>query len=187
MGFEDIGVINNQPQQQMNDQQYQQQALALDEAYKSGYTDATGGRKPSNNFEAKMLSMLMECPLPDKNDDFNNYLEMLRAVIAILPRIPNYDMVTYREIVRDFEDIIDQAHSEGMRRVTASDMCKMIIRLRAIVPAGGQFKMDGLTAVSAAITTRHQSDSSSTVKMPQQAPTPAGGTFGFLNPFNWGR
>jgi hypothetical protein len=94
-------------------------------------------------------------------------------------------MAFYREVTRDFEDIIDQAHSEGMRRVTASDMCKMIIRLRAITPAGGQFEMKGLTPVSAIITTRHQSES--VVKVPSQAQAPTGGTFGFLNPFNWGK
>jgi len=178
MAVEDIGTL---PQQQ--DQQ--NTALALDEAYKSGYYDAAGGRKQSSNFDQQMLRMMFDCPLPEKNDDFDNYLEMIRVVIQILPRIPNYDMAMYHEITRDFEDIVDQAHSEGMRRVTASDMCKMIIRLRAIVPAGGQFKMEGLTAVSAAITTRHQSES--TVKVPQQAAQPSGGTFGFLNPFNWGK
>jgi hypothetical protein len=179
MGMEDIGVV--QPQQQ----DPTSQALVLDEAYKSGYYDASGGRKQASNFDTKMMQMLVDCPLPSDNKDFDNYLEMIRTVINILPRIPNYDMPTYREIVRDFEDIVDQAHSEGMSRVTASDMCKMIIRLRAIVPAGGQFKMEGLTAVSAIITTRHQSES--TVKVPQQSQAPSGGTFGFLNPFNWGK
>jgi hypothetical protein len=179
MGAEDIGMIP-QPQNQ------QEQAMVLDEAYKSGYYDAQGGRKQTSNFDTKMMSMLLDSPSEiSADDDFENYLAMIRAVISILPRIPNYDMATYHEIVRDFEDIVDQAHSEGMRRVTASDMCKMILRLKAITPAGGQFEMKGLTPVSAIITTRHQSES--TVKVPTQAQQPSGGTFGFLNPLNWGK
>ena len=177
MGAEDIGVMPQQSEQNT--------AMYLDEAYKSGYNDASGGRRQSSNFDQQMMRMLVDCPLPSNNDDFDNYLEMIRTVINILPRIPNYDMATYHELIRDFEDIVDQAHSEGMARVTASDMCKMILKLRAIVPAGGQFEMKGLTAVSAIITTRHQSES--TVKVPTQAPQPSGGTFGFLNPFNWGK
>lgn len=72
-----------------------------------------------------------------------------------------------------------------MSRVTASDMCKMIIRLRAIVPAGGQFEMKGLTGVSAIITSRTQNETK--VTMPQPATPPAAGMFGFLNPSNWGK
>jgi hypothetical protein len=177
MAVGDIGMVPQDGQQD--------QAIVLDEAYKSGYYDGTGGRKQSTSFDNRMMSMLLDCPLPKDNDDFDNYLEMIRVVIDILPRIPNYDMATYHELTRDFEDIVDQAHSEGMSRVTASDMCKMILRLRAIMPAGGQFEMKGLTPVSAIITTRHQSES--TVKVPTQSPQPSGGTFGFLNPFNWGR
>jgi hypothetical protein len=178
--MEDIGAVPMTTQQGQQDQ-----ALVLDEAYKSGYYDAQGGRKQSSNFDTKMMQMLVDCPLPADNSDFDNYLAMIRVVIDILPRIPNYDMPYYHELVRDFEDIVDQAHSEGMSRVTASDMCKMILRLRAIAPAGGQFEMKGLTPVSAIITTRHQSES--VVKVPTQAPAPSGGTFGFLNPLNWGR
>lgn len=154
------------------------QTMALDEAYKSGYYDAAGGRKQSNNFDTKMLSILMECPMPKDGSDFQEYISMLGIVIQIIPRIPNYDMKFYREIVRDFEDIVSESQSEGMADVVAVDMQKIIIKLRAIMPAGGQFDMKGLTPVSAAITTRHQSESM--VKVPTQSNTVSGGTFGFL-------
>lgn len=88
-------------------------AIALDEAYKSGYHEATGGRKVSNNFDLRMMDTLFACKLPSDDDDFDNYLAMIRVVIDILPKIPNYDMAFHRELMRDFEDIVDQAHSEG--------------------------------------------------------------------------
>ena len=162
-----------------------QSVMALDEAYRSGFNDAAGNRKQGSSFDTKMLTMLMECPMPERESDLRSYLTMLRTVIAIMPRIPNYDLKMYREICRDFEDIIDESQSEGMEDVLAADMQRMIVKLRAIAPAGGQFEMRGLTHVSAAITTRHQSES--LVKVPTQAPQPSGGTFGFLNPFTWGR
>ena len=157
------------------------QVMALDEAYKSGYYEGTGGRKPSSSFDNRMLSMLMDCPMPKGEDDLQQYVTMLGIVIQIIPRIPNYDMKFYREVVRDFEDIVSESQSEGMADVVSVDMQKMILKLRAIMPAGGQFEMKGLTPVSAAITTRHQSEN--TVKVPTQSQQPSGGTFGFLNPF----
>ena len=184
MGSEDIGIV---PQSSGGNTfvNEQQGVMALDEAYRSGYNDAAGGRKASNNFDTKMLTMLMECSMPTRDADLRDYITMLNTVISILPKIPNYDMKTYREICRDFEDILDQSQSEGMEDVVSSDMQRMIMKLRAIAPAGGQFDMKGLTPVSAAITTRHQSES--LVKVPTQSAQPTGGTFGFLNPFNWGK
>jgi len=147
-----------------------------------GY-DAWAGR-PTSNWNAAMMDTLFKCQLPKENDDFENYLELIRCVIDILPRIPNYNAEMYNEINRDFEDIIDRAHSEGRERVTASKMCKMIIKLRSIVPRG-DFPLAGITGVSAIISSRIQSEQ--TVKMPQPERQSSGGVFGVLNPLNWGR
>ena len=181
----DEGVITPQGMGGKNYLNDDQQVMALDEAYKSGYYDGTGGRKQSNSFDTKMLSLLMDCPLPTTQSNFEEYITMLSVAIQIIPRIPNYDMKFYREIVRDFEDIVSESQSEGMASVVAVDMQKMIIKLRAIMPAGGQFDMKGLTPVSAAITTRHQTES--TVKVPTQSQQPSGGTFGFLGRVFGGR
>lgn len=185
MGADDIGTLVPQGGGNNTFVDERQSVMALDEAYRSGYNDAGGSRKASNSFDTKMLSMLMDCPMPSRESDLREYITMLNIVISILPKIPNYDMKTYREICRDFEDIIDQSQSEGMGDVVAADMQRLIMKLRAIAPAGGQFEMKGLTPVSAAITTRHQSESM--VKVPTQATQPTGGTFGFLNPFSWGK
>lgn len=184
MGADDIGALvpTSGGNTFVDDRQ---SIMALDEAYRSGYNDSGGARKASSNFDTKMLTMLMECQMPTREADLRDYITMLNAVISILPKIPNYDMKTYREICRDFEDILDQSQSEGMEDVVSADMQRLIVKLRAIAPAGGQFEMKGLTPVSAAITTRHQSES--LVKVPTQAAQPSGGTFGFLNPFSWGK
>ena|SRR5208337_1032641 len=178
MGASEIGMITPQ-------QQNQAVGTAIDEAYKSGYYEAGGGRKSSTNFDTQMMRMLFEGDLPKTTGQINQYVTLIGYFMNLIPKIPNYDMSMYHELTRDFSDILAESHSEGMENVTLADVCEMIFRLRAIMPAGGQFKMEGLTPVSAIITTRHQSEN--VVKMPQQAPTPQGGTFSFLNPMNWGR
>jgi hypothetical protein len=133
------------------------------------------GRVPGN-FTAQMMDKLFSCGLPTEHSDFSAYEEMIRCCLNLLPRIPNYNAETYRNLIRDFEDLIDVAHSEGNERVCASDMCKMLINLRALVPRG-DFELRGLTGVSAIITTRQ--DAKQEVRMPQQSEK-SGGIFGFL-------
>ena len=149
---------------------------ALAEAYRSGYYDSQGNPRSSSNFNHMMMETLFKCNLPKEHDDFEQFLPMIECVIGLLPRVPNYDAATYRQLNRKFADVVDEAHSEGLERVTASDMCKLILRLRSLVPRG-DFPLIGLTGVSSIITSRQQSET--TVKMPQQD-TKSGGFFGFL-------
>ena len=133
------------------------------------------GRVPGN-FNAQMMDKLFACGLPTEHSDFAEYEQMILCCINLLPRIPNYNLATFDNIIRNFEDLVDEAHSEGLERQTASDMTKMILYLRALVPRG-DFPLQGLTGVSALITTNTKHDT--TVKMPQQ-PEKQGGIFGFL-------
>lgn len=159
-------------------------STAIDQAYQSGFADAGGGRKSGTGFDAKMMTMLFEGQLPTEPEKIGDYLVLIGYFMNLIPKIPNYDISMYHELTRDFSDILAESHSEGMENVALADVCDMIFRLRAIMPAGGQFRMDGLTPVSAIITTRHQNEQ--VVKMPQQQQS-APSTFSFLNPLNWGK
>ena len=171
MTYPDIG----QPEQSLMTQETYHNP---DQYGPTGYYDAYAGKPPAG-WNAQMMQALFSCKLPDKNDDFENSLELIRTAIEILPKIPNYDAATYHELNRDFEDIIDRAHSEGRRRVVASKMCKMILKLRSLVPRG-DYPLVGISGVSALISSRVQSEQ--VVKMPKQDDN-GGGSFGFRWPY----
>jgi len=140
------------------------QDAAFQEGYKSGYYDSQGNVRSPSNFTAQMMEKLFHCRLPEKKEDYDEFFNMLPTIIAALPRITNINSEEFNELVRDWEDIKDMAASEGAERVVQSDIIKMIYKLR-LLPARGDFPLPGLTAVSAAITTRQESKQQ--VTMPQ--------------------
>jgi hypothetical protein len=157
-----------------------QVATLQDEAYQlgyqSGYYDHQGNVRTPSAFTAQMMEKLFHCRLPETKEEYDEFFEMLPTIIAALPRITNINAEEFNELIRDWEDIKDLAASEGAERVVQSDIIKMIYKLR-LLPARGDFPLPGLTAVSAIITTKQQSEQ--TVKMPQ-VQEKGGGWFGFM-------
>jgi hypothetical protein len=129
--------------------------------------NAFAARAP-NDQAAQVRAALFAIPLPTEKN-FQDWFPVLQASIDIVARIPGYDTKVYNELVRDMEDLVDRANSQGRRRIVASKMQKFIFKLRALVPKG-DVPLVGMTAISAMITTNVNQKQYQEVRMPMTTP-----------------
>ena len=100
------------------------------QAFQKGFYDATGG---DSEFTFQMWNKLITCELPNKDSNFEDYLLMIKYIIEILPQVRSIDEAIYQDLKRRIDDVVEEAHSIGLERITASDICKTILRLRALL------------------------------------------------------
>ena len=161
---------NNQ-NQQMQTQQQQQGGMYPDEY--QYYGDTFRGMQP-NDQAAQIRKAIFECPLPDEDSDFGQWIPMLTSAIDMVARIPGIDRGTVRELNLRMELIVDRAHSQGRRRQVAAKMQKLLFRLRSYV-AMGDTPVIGVTGVTAMITTNQNVKQD--IRYPQQPQQQAGSSF----------
>lgn len=136
-----------------------------------GYTypgDMWAGR-PSNDQSAQVRQAIFECKLPEKDEEFRNWIGMMRIAIDAVARIPGIDAYDIDRLNRKFKFIINRANSQGCKAMTESRMQEFVFLLRSYV-AKGDVPLQGLTGVSAMITTH--SNQKTEMRYPvQQSPT----------------
>ena len=173
MSYEDVGKAIV-PKQQQDPAQQQSQPSQQDDPY-YGYYDPTGGQY-TRGLNEKMFQMVIKADLPD---DIEQYEGFFQSLIDAASANPNVTAETLRRWNRRFKDVDDRAHSEGMSTYAAAKARQLLFEIRSFI-ARGDNPLQGITGVSAAITSRQQSES--TLKMPQQQEQ-QGGAYGFRWPF----
>ena len=171
IGRTDLSMIPGQSQQQL--QQGQQQGY---DPY-DGYYDPYAGSKP-HGLNEKMFQMVIKAELPSDVEDYEGFFQ---ALIDAASANPNVTERVIRRWNRRFKDVDDRAHSQGRSKIAAAKARKLLFEIRSYI-ARGDNPLQGMSGVSAAITTRQQSES--TVKVPQQQDAGTG-SFGVRWP--WGR
>lgn len=145
-----------------------------DDYYYQG--DTFRGMMP-NDQAAQVRMAIFNCPLPEADSDFGEWIPMLATAIDMVSRIPGVDHNIINELNLRMELIVDRAHSQGRRRSVAAKMQKLIFRLRSYVSMGDT-PLSGMTGITAMITTNQKQDQ--TIRMPQQPPSV--GFWGNLRP-----
>lgn len=159
----------------------QQGNMLMDPNDPYGYSypgDMWAGRGPTDQ-AAQVRKALFECEIPKTAAEFEEWIPMLRAIIDAVPRTPGYDAQIWGELNRDFEDLVDRAHSEGRSKIIASKMQKFFFKVRSLVPKG-DIPVTGITGVGAMITTN--TNQTQTIRMPQAPPQQS--FISQLNPFS---
>jgi hypothetical protein len=133
----------------------------------------------SNDQAAQVRKAIFECDVPKTADEFEQWVPMLRVLIDTIPRVPGYDAQIWAELNRDFEDLVDRAHSQGRSKVVASKMQKFFFKVRSLVPKS-DIQLPGLSGVGAMITTT--TNQKQEIRMPQQPATQS--FLSTLNPFS---
>ena len=160
--FEGIGNQTHiQQQQQMQQQMGQEQyydpyALPIDPYIQ---------QRPSNNWNAQMLSKLFDTSLTAREIAEGEYSQMLRAIFMDLRRIPSIATSDRRRLVRDFADLEGLMHCDGTKGRVRSRRRKMVYEINILTGDGGA-PIVGLTGVSAMITQKSQMEQQ--VKIPQE-------------------
>jgi len=152
------------------------QEEAIQASISQGQKNAYAGQTVGGWTEAMMVR-LFNTDLPARKEEYDEFYKMMPVVMAALPTIPNIPVDKYDHLVRVWQDIREQSASEGMERVTASDILQLLFEVK-LLTARGDAPLPGLTGVSALITSRSQQEH--VVKMPTQAEPSGGGFFGFL-------
>lgn len=153
------------PAQQGQEVATQQQGMGYDDGY-DYYGNTFRGMQPSDQ-SAQVRKAIFDCPLPEADSDFGEWIPMLAVAVDAVSRIPGIDHTVINELNLRMELIVDRAHSQGRRRSVAAKMQKLIFRLRSYVSMGDT-PMTGLTGVGAMITTNQNVKQE--VRMPQQTP-----------------
>ena len=158
-------------------QQPAQQQAPQDDPY-YGYYDPTGGQY-ARGLNEKMFQMVIKAELPK---DVEQYEGFFQALIDAASANPNVTAESLKRWNRRFKDVDDRAHSEGMSTYAAAKARQLLFEIRSFI-ARGDNPLQGITGVSAAITSRQQMES--TLKIPQQ-PEQQGGAYGLRLPY-WRR
>jgi hypothetical protein len=165
----------NDPQEQAVQQQQpgqpQQQYYGDDPNY--GYTypgDMWAGR-PSSDQASQVRQAIFECKLPEKDEDFKDWFQMMRIAIDIVARIPGISSADVDRLNRKFKFVINRANSQGCRSITESKMQEFIFLLRSMV-AQGDTPVVGLTGVEAMIATH--TNQKQEIRYPTQQQQPPG-------------
>ena len=153
-----------QPQQQQNQPAVQQQMYADDYGGYDYYGNTFKGMQPSDQ-AAQVRKAIFDCPLPEADSDFGEWIPMLAVAVDMVSRIPGVDHTVINELNLRMELIVDRAHSQGRRRSVAAKMQKLIFRLRSYVSMGDT-PLAGMTGVTAMITTNVNQKQD--IRMPQQ-------------------
>jgi hypothetical protein len=160
----------NQPPKQEQPQS-QQQVATQGEEYPSDYyypQDTFRGMMPNDQAAQVRQAVYPDDIYITEDADFEQYIPMLMTLIDRVARIPGIDHNQVTHLNRKMIDIIDRAHSEGRRKVTASKMQKMYFKLRSLVPQG-DIAMPGMTGIGAIVTTN--TNVKQELKTPQQPQT----------------
>jgi hypothetical protein len=142
------------------------QAAYYDDGY-DYYGNTFRGMGPSDQ-AAQVRKAIFDCPLPEADADFGEWIPMLSVAVDMVSRIPGVDHNVINELNLRMELIVDRAHSQGRRRSVAAKMQKLIFRLRSYVSMGDT-PMTGMTGVTAMITTNQNQKQE--IRMPQQPAT----------------
>jgi hypothetical protein len=164
-------AYGDQPQQQQPQQGVpQNQQLATqnpNQMYPEDYIyqgDTFRGMMPSDQ-AAQVRKAIFDCPLPEEDSDFGEWIPMLATAVDMVSRIPGVDQQIIKELNLRMELIVDRAHSQGRRRPVAAKMQKLLFRMRSYV-SQGDIPLAGLTGIGAMISTNQKQEQ--TIRMPQQ-------------------
>lgn len=130
--------------------------------------DTFRGMMPSDQ-AAQVRKAIFDCPLPEADSDFGEWIPMLATAVDMVSRIPGVDRSVIQELNLRMELIVDRAHSQGRKRSVAAKMQKLIFRLRSYVSMGDT-PLQGMTGITAMITTNQKQEQ--TIRMPQAPATP---------------
>ena len=150
-------------QQQEGQVAVQGQGQYLDDGY-DYYGNTFRGMGPSDQ-AAQVRKAIFDCPLPEADSDFGEWIPMLAVAVDMVSRIPGVDHTVIGELNLRMELIVDRAHSQGRKRSVAAKMQKLIFRLRSYVSMGDT-PLAGMTGVTAMITTNQNQKQE--IRMPQQ-------------------
>ena len=164
---------NQQQQQQGGQMQAQQQGYCMYPEDYQYYGDTFRGMQP-NDQAAQIRKAIFDCPLPDEDSDFGQWIPMLTSAIDMVARIPGADKQMIRELNLRMEHIVDRAHSQGRKRQVAAKMQKLLFRLRSYV-AIVEIPHVGMSGVGAMVTTNQNVKQD--IRYPQQPQQQAGSSF----------
>jgi hypothetical protein len=154
----------SQPVQQGQQMSEEERRMAEEEAY---YRQGDMWYGKQNNDTALQIreALYNSVDIPNSHNSFDEWKQSRTLALTRASRVPGIDSQMFKRLVRDFEDIVDRAHSQGKRNILYSRMEKFQMKLELLV-SKADLPMAGISGIGSMIT--QNVNQKQEIRMPQQ-------------------